>query len=171
MKAMVIAAAAAVGCRAPSGQLAEPLPPLAVYEITPTRDSSRLQVTPAPATTPDPLARLGATRRVTVTSSDADARTLLLWLAEQAGISIVISPDVTTRVSVSFENVQAYDAMRAIMAEAGLSVLTAPRQPNWPPVVFHQMPVNLNAATAEEIVARFGVSAEMARWIVESRER
>lgn len=157
-----------IACRAPAGEPAEPLPPLAVYEITPA-DSSRVRVLPAPPTARDPLAALGATRRVTVTASDADARRLLLWLAEEAGVSIVVSPDVTTRVSVHFEDVQAHDAMRAIMAEAGLSVLTAPRQPNWPPVVFYQMPLNLNAATPEQIVERFGVSAEMARWIVESR--
>lgn len=155
-------------CRAPAGAPAEPLPPLAIYEITPA-DSARVQVSPAPTTAPDPIAALGATRRVTLTANNADVRTLLLWLAEEAGVSIVVSPDVTTRVSVHFEEVQAHDAMRAIMAEAGLSVLTAPRQPNWPPVVFYQMPVNVNAATPEEIVARFGVSAEMARWIVESR--
>lgn len=157
-----------VACRAPAGEPAEPLPPLAVYEITPA-DSARVQVLPAAPTARDPLAALGATRRVTLTASDADARQLLLWLAEEAGVSIVVSPDVTTRVSVHFEDVQAHDAMRAIIAEAGLSVLTAPRQPNWPPVVFYQMPVNVNAATPEQIVARFGVSNEMARWILESR--
>jgi hypothetical protein len=84
-------------------------------------------------------------------------------------VSLVVSPDVTSRVSVHFENVQAHDAMRAIMAEAGLSVLTAPLQPNWPPVVFHQLPVNVNEVSAERIVERFGVSAEMAQWIVQSR--
>ena len=59
--------------------------------------------------------------------------------------------------------------MRAILAEAGLSVLTGPRQPNWPPVVFYEMPVNVNEASAEGIMERFGVTAEMAQWIVESR--
>lgn len=166
--AATLLAALLGACRAPAGEPAEPLPPLAVYEITPA-DSSRVQVSPAPTTAPDPIAALGATRRVTLTANNADARTLLLWLAEEAGVSIVVSPDVTARVSVHFEDVQAHDAMRAIMAEAGLSVLTAPRLPKWPPVVFYQMPVNVNAATPEQIVVRFGVSAEMARWIVESR--
>ena len=164
--------ALAAACRptTPAGEPAEPLPPIAVYEITPAPDSTRLTVSrivdPSPR---DPLARLGATRRVTLTASNADARTLLLWLAQEAGVSLVVAPEVTNRVSVHFENVQAHDAMRAIMAEAGLSVLTAPRQPNWPPVVFHQVPVNMNEVSAERIMERFGVSAEMAQWIVESR--
>ena len=165
---IAVLVAAAVGCRTPAAEPAEPLPPIAVYEITPA-DSARVRVVPAPATARDPFAALGTTRRVTLTANNADARTLLLWLAEEAGVSLVIAPDVTARVSVHFENVQAHDAMRAIMAEAGVSVLMGPRGPNWPPVVFRQMPVNLNAATPEQIVARFGVSAEMARWIVESR--
>jgi hypothetical protein len=162
----------AIACRPtePAAEPAAPLPAIPVYEIVPTPDSSRLTVSRVPQTTPgDPLARLGATRRVTITASNADARALLLWLAEEAGVSLVVAPDVTSRVSIHFENVRAGDAMRAIMAEAGLSVLTAPRQPNWPPVVFHQAPVNLDGATAEQIMDRFGVSAEMAQWIVENR--
>jgi methylglyoxal synthase len=35
--------------------------------------------------------------------------------------------------------------------------------------VFYQIPVNINQASAEAIVARFGVTLEMARWIVENR--
>jgi hypothetical protein len=161
-----------MACRpgVPAGEPAAPLPPISVYEITPTRDSNRVTVSRVPQSLPrDPLARLGATRRVTITASNADARALLLWLAQEAGVSLVVAPDVTSRVSVHFEDIPAHDAMRAIMAEAGLSVLTAPRQPNWPPVVFHEMPVNLNEASAERIIERFGVSAEMAQWIVESR--
>ena len=168
----VCAVVTASTCRpaTPVGEPAEPLPPISVYEITPAQDSTRVTVSRvAQPSLRDPLARLGATRRVTLTASDADARTLLLWLAQEAGVSLVVAPDVKSRVSVHFEDVQAHDAMRAIMAEAGLSVLTAPRQPNWPPVVFYQMPVNVNEVSAERIIERFGVSAELAQWIVESR--
>ena len=124
-----------------------------------------------PSTARDPLAELGATKRVTLTSSNADARTLLIWLAQQAGVSIVVSPDVTARVSVSFTDVPAGEAMRAIMSQAGLSVLASSAGSPWPPVIFHHLPVNINEASAETITARFGVTAEMARWIVESRPR
>jgi hypothetical protein len=170
--ATLCAAFAVLSCRptTPAGEPAEPLPPITAYEIAPARDSARLTVSRVPETSSrDPLARLGATRRVTITSNNADARAVLLWLAQEAGVSLVIAPDVRSRVSVHFEDVMAHDAMRAIMAEAGLSVLTSPRHPNWPPVVFYQLPVNLNEVSAERIMERFGVSVEMAQWIVESR--
>ena len=94
---------------------------------------------------------------------------MLLWLAEQAGVSLVVAPDVTARVSVTFTNVPAGDAMRAIIAEAGLSLLAADMRSPWPPVVFFERPVNINEATAEALMSRFGVSEAMAKWIVESR--
>ena len=126
----------------------------------------------APARQPvDPLASLGANKHVTLTATNADARTLLLELAREAGVNLVVSPDVAVRVNANFNDLPAVDAMRAIIAEAGLSVLTAGPQSPWPPVVFYQLPVNINRASVETIVARFGVSAEMAKWIVESREK
>jgi hypothetical protein len=119
----------------------------------------------------DPLAELGATRRVSLTANSADARALLLWLAQQAGVSIVVSPDVNARVSISFNNIPAGEAMRAVLAQAGLSILAPSPGSPWPPVVFHQLPVNINEATAATIAERFGVSTAMAQWIVESRPR
>jgi hypothetical protein len=92
-------------------------------------------------------------------------------LAREAGINIIVSPDVTTRVSVNFNDVPAAEAIRAIISEAGLSLLTSGLQSPWPPVVFYQLPVNINEISAETIFARFGVSAEMAKWIVENRPR
>lgn len=145
--------------------------PIPVYEIAPgpTMDSP-IALAPAQRAD-DPLAALGATRRVTLTAANADARALLLALAREAGVNLVVSPDVAVRVNANFSDVPAADAMRAIIMEAGLSVLTTgPRSP-WPPVVFYQLPVNIDRASVETIVARFGVSAEMARWIVESRAK
>jgi hypothetical protein len=167
----VMAAVLLAGCRpgAPLGDPAAPLPAIPVYEITPNADSGGVVIARVPGR--DPLGALGATRRVTLTANNAEARTLLLWLAQEAGVSIVVSPDVTARVSVHFADVAAVDAMRAILAEARLSVLSSGMNPPWPPVVFHQVPVNINESSAESIAARFGVSAEMARWIVESRAR
>jgi hypothetical protein len=153
----------------PLGEPADPLPAIPVYEITPTRDSVMLAIRPAPNR--DPLGALGASRRVTLTASDADARTLLLWLAQEAGVNLVVSPDVRARVSVNFADVPAVDAMRAIMLQAGLSVLSAASGVPWPPVIFHHAPVNVNEASAAAIVARFGVSDEMVKWILESRTR
>jgi hypothetical protein len=146
----------------------EPLPAIPVYVIAPT-DSGGMAISPAPSR--DPLTELGATRRVSLTANNADARTLLLWLAQQAGVSLVVAPDVSARVSVNFNDVPAYEAMRAIIAETGLSLLTSGLRSPWPPVVFFHLPVNINEVNAEAIVARFGVSMEMAKWIVESRAK
>ena len=148
--------------------IARPMPDIPVYVISPA-DSSGVVVTPARSR--DPIGELRATKLVSLTASNADARTLLLWLAQQAGVNLVVAPDVTARVSVSFTNVAAGDAMRAIIAEAGLSLIVAGLQTPWPPIVFFQAPVNINQASAESISARFGVSLEMARFIVESRDR
>jgi hypothetical protein len=161
--ALLLAGAA---CR-PHG-MQEPLPAIPVYEIAPT-DSGRIAMSRNPAL--DPLAALGATRRISLTANNADARTLLLWLAQQAGVSLVVAPDVSARVSVNFNDVPAYEAMRAIIAETGLSLLTSGLRSPWPPVVFFHLPVNVNEVNADAIVARFGVSMEMAKWIVESRPK
>ncbi len=163
-------AAMLCACRLPWSQTepVAPLPAIPVYVITPT-DSAGLVLVPAPDRDPGPA--FAAPKRVTLAANNADARTLLIWLAQEAGVSIVVSPDVTARVSVNFSDVPAGDAMRAILAEAGLSVLASGSNRPWPPVVFHQVPVNINAASAEVIASRFGVSLEMANWIVETRHR
>lgn len=159
--------AVSAGCRFMEPESAPaPLPPLPVYEITPGIDTSAVVVRRADR---DPLASLGATRRITLSANNADVRTLLLWLAEEAGVSLIVAPDVRARITVHFEDVPAVAAMRAIIAEARLSILTSALAPKWPPVVFFQMPVDINDATAARIVERFGVSAELAKWVVESR--
>lgn len=146
-----------------------PLPTIPVYEIASRTDTVAPRF--APSRTRDPLGHITSTRRVTITTSSQDVRTLLLWLAEQAGASLVISPDVRARVTVSFHDVPVVEAMRAVLAEAGLSVLVGPLEAPWPPVVFFQLPVNIETASAETIAARFGVSLELARFIVESRPK
>ena len=151
--------------------VAEPaptLPDIPVYVIAPS-DSAPLAL--APTRSRDPIGELGADRIVSLTANNAEARTLLLWLAQEAGVNIVIAPDVTARVSVNFNGVRAGDAMRAIMAQAGLAVLAPAAHSPWPPVVFFQRPVNINESDPEAIMTRFGVSLEMAKWIVESRTR
>jgi len=148
----------------------QPIGPIPVYEIVPTPDVVG-GVSIAPTRASDPFAGLDATKRVTLSANNANARTLLLSLAREAGVSLIVSPDVTARVSVNFNDVPAGEAMRAIISEAGLSILTAGLQSPWPAVVFYQLPVNINQVSAETIVARFGVSAEMAKWIVESRPK
>lgn len=158
----------ALACHMSSRESAPgPMPDIPVYELA--QPGTNAPFTISRSQRRDPLAELGASRRVTLTANNADARTLLLWLAQQSGVNLVVSPDVNARVSVSFTDVPAVDAMRAIMAEARLSVLASAFESPWPPIVFHQLPVNINTASAEVIASRFGVSQELARWLVESR--
>jgi hypothetical protein len=140
-----------------------------VYEIVSSPDS----LTPflQPSRDRDPLSTIGGDTRVSLTSSNADARTLLLWLAQQGGVNLVVSQDVRARVSVNFADVPVSEAMRAVMAQAGLSFLVGDELSPWPPVVFYQLPIDINQASAEVIASRFGISIELARWIVESRVR
>lgn len=144
-----------------------PLPPLAVYQIA---VDSTLAIALRPAPARDPFEDIASTVRVSVNSDNADARTLLLWLARQAGVSLAVGDDVRIPVTVNFQDVLAVDAIRAIIHDAGLSILVGDRGAPWPPVVFHQVPTNIETATAEAIAARFGITIEMARWIVESRK-
>lgn len=167
LTATFLAACRIGGARAP--EPAPPLPAIPVYEIATRTDT--VGVTISPVRSRDPLAQVTSSKRITLTANNADARTLLLWMAQQADASIVISPDVQARVSVSFRDVPLVDAMRAILSEAGLSVLVGPLKSPWPPVVFYQLPVNIATASAETIAARFGVSLEMAKFLVETRPR
>ena len=142
------------------------LPNIPVYEIAGGGDTP---VRLAPVRSRDPLSTITSTKRVSLTASNQDVRILLLWLAEQAGTSLVLSPDVNARVTVAFRDVPVVDAIRAVMLEAGLSVLIGPMEAPWPPVVFYQLPVNVNFASAEVIAARFGVSLELAKFMIDSR--
>lgn len=171
--ALFSVAALAAGCRFGAARIPDPagapapLPAIAVYEIAAPADSFSAPFVRSNAR--DPLAGINSTKRITVTAANQDVRLLLLWMAEQAGASMVISPDVNARVTVSFQDIPVVEAMRAVMAEAGLSVLVGPLEAPWPPVVFYQLPVNVNTASAEAIAARFGVSLELAKFIVKSR--
>lgn len=106
--------------------------------------------------------------RVTMTAVGTDLRSLLAALAEAAGVSLVVGPAVEGRVTVRFEDAWARDALEAVVRETGYMIarpLTVP----WPPTVFYVVPVNVNEADAATIQARFGVSAELARFLVRSR--
>ena len=107
--------------------------------------------------------------RISVRAIDADARALLIGIAAQAGINMVVSADVNRRVSVTLTDVPAIQAIQEIAQAANLTVAT-PENRALPAVVYYQLPVNINTASAETIAKRFGVSDELARWIVEARK-
>jgi hypothetical protein len=113
--------------------------------------------------------RTNVPRRISVNAVDADARALLLAIAKEAGLNVVVSSDVRTRVSLTLSDVLAWEAVQAIIEVAGLSVMTPTQTGASPAVVFYHIPVDVNKASAEGIAARFGVSTEMGKWIVESR--
>jgi len=117
-----------------------------------------------------PTSGAGASsKRITLTAVDADARSLLIAIAREAGISMVVSTDVRRRISVSFKDAAAEDAIRAIIAQAGLTLVNPPVDRPLPVVVYYQLPVDVNEAPAEAISARFGVSSDLAKWLVENR--
>jgi hypothetical protein len=107
-------------------------------------------------------------QRISVRAIDADARALLIGIANQAGINMVVSSDVNRRVSLTLHDVPAMQAIQEIAIAASLTIAT-PESRALPAVVYYQLPVNVNSASAETIAKRFGVSEELARFIVESR--
>ena len=141
----------------------EPLPALTVDFAAPPAPE-RQAVTAA-----DPLASIPQGSPITLAARNVDVRVLLLALAEQAGISLVIDPSIESRTTVNFTNVPAAEALRAVLASANLGVVTGPPPLPFGPTVFYTIPVNIDEASAELIQARYRVSPELARWIVESR--
>lgn len=142
-----------------------PLPPLPVQQVV---------VDPIPlreAPSDDPLAGLPPGEPVSLTAADVDVRALLTALAEAADLSLVMGPDVQGRLSVNLVDVPATEALKAILAEAGLMVAPPPLTSPWERPVFYTFPVDIETADVELIRQRFGVSREMAEWIVESRIR
>jgi hypothetical protein len=155
------------GCRAPPVQVVPlPAPPQVEQLVTqvPPQHASR-----APGAAGEWWAAVpGGGRPVNLSATGVDIRLLLPALAEAAGVSLLLGPEVRGRVSVHFDNVPALEALRLVLEQAGLAVLEPPVAP-WAPVVFYQAPVHIDHASAATIRARFGVDPETARWIVEAR--
>ncbi len=107
--------------------------------------------------------------RVTLTAADADVRQLVPMLAEAAGVNVALGPDVRGRVSVSYQDVPAAEALRATLEAAGLALLAPLRAPS-AQTVFYNVPVNIDMAGVALIQAAFGVSPELARFIVAARQ-
>lgn len=118
-------------------------------------------------TAPPRVENLG--ERISVRAIDADARALLIGIAAQAGINMVVSSEVNRRVSVTLTDVPAIQAIQEIALAANLTVAT-PENRALPAIVYYQLPINVNTASAETIAKRFDVSLELARWIVEARK-
>jgi hypothetical protein len=143
-----------------------------VQRVTPETGLPVLPTLPAEAlverrAAPPRVENLG--QRISVRAIDADARALLIGIAAQAGINMVVSSDVNRRVSLTLNDVPAIQAIQEIAVAANLTIAT-PENTALPAIVYYQLPVNVNSASAETIAKRFDVSLELAKWIVEARK-
>jgi hypothetical protein len=109
-----------------------------------------------------------AAPRVTITADNADAREVLLAIARLGGIDVVVSSEIRSRVTAHLIDIPADQAIQAIAEVNGLGVLR-PSARGGATVVFLQPPVNVNGARAETVVSRFGVSRELAKFVVETQ--
>jgi hypothetical protein len=165
--AVALAVSSATACRRGSASSTSPGYTAVPIGVTRAETLRTLPVLPAAPSEPTAPVESTAPRGITVTAIDADARSLLIAIAREAGISMVVSSDVRRRVSVSLTNASPDEAIAAIIAQAGLS--TARRSPSAQPVVFYQLPMNVNLAPVEAIVVRYDVTSELAKWVVENR--
>ena len=161
--AMVATLALSGACqRAAQAPTPEPLPTISVERIAPL---------PVMRTAPTDSAVRRPEKRITLSASNADVRALLIGIAQAGDIDLVLSPDVKGRASVNLKDVPASEALRIVLAEAGLGI----NSPQgiilaWDPVVvFYDLPVNIDRVSADAIMRRYGVGREVAEWIVRSR--
>lgn len=109
-----------------------------------------------------------AGQRITLTAVGTDLRSLLTGLAEAAGVNLVVAPGVEGRVTVHFDNVPAREALEQVVRETG-HVIARPLSAPFGRTAHHMVPVNVNHANVALIRARFGVSEELARFLVQAR--
>lgn len=143
------------------------LPPLPVEQVS---DRSLVRQTD-PDDVKDFLARVPLGEPVSLRATSVEVPVLLAALGEAAGISLVVDPSIDGRISVNFVDVPAREALRIVLAETGLFIATGPPETPYGPVVFYTVPIDIDEASVELIVARFGVSRQVAEFIVRSRVR
>jgi len=112
--------------------------------------------------------RVGDGEGVTLSAVDTDLRSVLTALAEAAGVNLVVGPAVQGRVTVHLRDVPAAEALERVVTETGY-MIARPLNVPFPPTVYYVVPVNVNEVDAATIQARFGVSAEVAEFLVRSR--
>jgi len=102
---------------------------------------------------------------------DEDVRPLLEIVARAGGYRLVYPTSFNRPVRVTLTNVPVSVALATLLEAAGLTLesATAGVQPATRPVVFYELPVNVDSLPAEAIVKRFGVGPAIAEMIVISR--
>ena len=147
--------------------LAGPRAPAAQLAATPAVE----QLSPMPLNLLRPVDSPENERRVSFAATNADVRRLIHLLAEAAGLSAVVSPDITGTVSVDFKNVTAREALQMLLEQSGIASPVSTLRPPWPPVVFYRIPVNIDQMSAAAIQTHFHVSREVAEMVVRLRQR
>lgn len=172
---IAVVVAALVGCGPPPGAIiitGVPAPPPSQQSQPPASELRVDQVIiPSKPVTPVQRPGISSTNRITLTATNANVRELLPVLAAAAGVSLVMGSDVKGRVSVNLRDVPAVDALKAVIEEAELTVGINGIPVPFSPVVFFQLPVDINTASAATIKARYDVSTEVAEWIVRARPK
>jgi hypothetical protein len=105
---------------------------------------------------------------------DEEVRPLLEFVARAGGYRLIYPPDVSRRVRVALNDVPVSLALTALLDLAGLTLEpTTPsaERPLNRPVVFYELPVNVDSLSADAIVRRFGVSPAVADMIVKGRRQ
>jgi hypothetical protein len=107
-------------------------------------------------------------------SRDEDVRPLLEFVARAGGYRLIYPANLSRKVRVELNDVPASVALATLLELADLTLEpTTPTElrPLNRPVVFYELPVNVDSLSADAIVARFGVSRAVADMIVAARRR
>lgn len=149
------------GCAVPiPAPTFQPLPPLSVSRAVPLQpDPTAARVSAIDGLPSGPL--------VTLEAVNVEVRALLLALARDANLNLVIDPAVRGRITASFTDVPVREALRAVASVANVSLTGEPVTAD--PVIFYALPIDIRHASADMIQNRYGVSAEVAGWIVENQ--
>jgi hypothetical protein len=105
-------------------------------------------------------------------SRDEDVRPLLEFVARAGGYRLVFPTNLDRRVRVSLNDVPVSVALSTLLDAAGLTLESATpgaQPPATRPVVFYELPMNVDSLSADAIIKRFGVSPAVANMIVTSR--
>lgn len=103
---------------------------------------------------------------------DEDVRALLDFVARVGGYRLVYPVNFNRRVRVSLNDVPVSVALSTLLGAADLTLeATTPgaQRPSMRPVVFYELPMNVDSLSADAIIKRFGVSPAVANMIVTSR--
>ena len=146
-----------------------PLPPPPVLSPSQPPSTVTTQVTTTSSSTIVPDT---APEHLVSITGEMDVRQALAYLASEAKLNLIVSPEVNKKVRLQLTNVPVSQALKAVLDAAGLTLenINAPKAPeHTSSVVFYQLPVNVDSLSVEAIMKRFGIGRTAAELIVNSR--